>query len=80
MSKFKHNDRVLPMKPKQKIVLAKMRTFKFIERLKILFGCNLRIEVVLLTEHGPGRVMEKMNIELTHNSTKEDELRDQVVG
>lgn len=79
MSKFKPNDRVVPMKPKQKITVAKLVGFKWADRIKLLFGCNIRIEVEILTEHGPGRCMEKITVAVTPNTTKQDELRDQVV-
>lgn len=62
--KIERTDRVLPPKFKHIAEFSWLRKFTFRERFWIAIGCPMRIDLNLLTEHGPGKVSPQLTINL----------------
>lgn len=57
--------REVPINFKEQLVLETVKSLPFFERLKLLFGFNLKFTAVIYTEHKTGRTTQAVKVELT---------------
>lgn len=80
MSKFKHNDRILPPVLKHVMEISFLRRLTLKERLKIAAGHNLVIDIKVKCQHNAGQFQPSSKVTLTPEKEAVQVQREMIEG